>query len=117
MTCAKGIIIYFIIISYSKFILISSVCDDGIYRLYNNRTTYTPDDLLRVTGIPQRCVVGSWGSLCSDDTNDPDIPSLLCQEFGYKGMDVIHYWMLTRSIAEIYSLAQRGQAWDYISVK
>ena len=86
VTCAKGIMIYFIIIHYSKLILISSVCDNGIYRLYNKRTTYTPDDLLRVTGIPQRCVLGAWGSLCSDDTNDPDVPSLLCQEFGYKGM-------------------------------
>ena len=68
------------------------MCEEDTYRLYNSMTTYTPNGLLRVTGIPQGCSDGGWISLCNDGTIDLNAPLLLCNEFGYRGLtDTIVY--------------------------
>ena len=35
-------------------------------------------------GIPQRCVLGSWASLCNDGSNNPNSTFYICRDAGYQ---------------------------------
>ena len=47
---------------------------------------YTDDGLLRVTGTPQTCYNGGWVTICNDDSNNDNLPDLVCQDSGYTGI-------------------------------
>ena len=60
--------------------MLPPACYENETRLFNQRITYTEYGLLRVSGVPQVCAGGGWNTLCNDDTNDPDLPSAICQQ-------------------------------------
>ena len=61
------------------------MCGDGDHRLFNERSYFTEDGLLRVTGTPQTCVDGGWITICNDGSNNVNIPNQVCQFAGFRG--------------------------------
>ena len=64
--------------------IFSTVCSDGVLRIYNNYTTVI-DGSNVIVGIPQQCYQGAWGSICNDGTNTPNLAELVCSYLGLKG--------------------------------
>ena len=52
-------------------------------RLFNETYSFNEDGIF-VTGIPQRCVLGTWSSLCNDMSIPYNTAELICSESGYQ---------------------------------
>ena len=52
-----------------------------------NATYVHNEDGKSVTGIPQRCVLGAWSSLCNDTSIPHNTAELICSEIGYQSIN------------------------------
>ena len=61
--------------------------------IVNESQSYNEDGVF-VTGIPQRCVQGTWSSLCNDGSIPYYIAELVCFDNGYQGnnMSIDEYY-------------------------
>ena len=66
-------------------------CEEGDVRIYNETYSYNEDGVF-VTGIPQRCELGTWSSLCNDGSVPYNAAELICSDNGYQGNNYIHFY-------------------------